>query len=238
MEKLYLQDTYLYNFEATILNSGEDNKGFYITLDKTAFYPQGGGQPADHGNIYGDNFEANIIHVAYAQDEIRHYLDLPIYNIAINSKIKGIVDKNRRILNARFHTAAHLIGNIAEINYPTLKAIKGHSFPGEAYVEFSATENDFCTTELQSKINDSIKNNFQISSFQIDQESFEKKFYKLPYTIPGEREFRSIQIGEMPPVPCGGTHLFCLNEIGEVVIIKAKHKNNLLRVSYEVKWVT
>lgn len=72
-------------------------------------------------------------------NEIRHYvpsdLDLEnLKNITVNIKI----DNSRRLLNARYHTAAHLLGNVVENMYPDLKAFKGHySFPGEAYVGFA-----------------------------------------------------------------------------------------------------
>lgn len=49
------------------------------------------------------------------------------------------VNQERRLLNSRYHTAGHLLGNIVELEYPSLKAIKGHAFPGEA-VEFVETD--------------------------------------------------------------------------------------------------
>ena len=59
-------------------------------------------------------------------------------------------------------------------------------------------------------------------------------FYKLPYAIPENKKFRAIQIGSMPPVPCGGTHLSSIGEIGGIKIGKVKAKNNIVRIAYIV----
>lgn len=237
-KKLYLKDTYQFNFEGSIQKVAEDEKGIFIILDKSAFYPQGGGQPSDQGIIKNDHFEANVIHVVQINDETRHYIISNNPNeILVKSKIYGIVNKERRLINARYHTAAHLFGNVIEILHPKLKAIKGHSFPNEAYVEFQGdihvTEAINITT-LQKTIDEAIAKNYKTKIFEVDPESFDKQFYKLPYNIPENKKFRVMQIGEMLPVPCGGTHLSSLGEIGHVSIRKIKAKNNCVRISYEV----
>jgi alanyl-tRNA synthetase len=231
--QLYLKDTYLFNSESLILKTGADEKGYFIILDQTVFYPQGGGQPSDQGIIKNDNFKANVTLVRIINDEIRHYITLLQNQIILNSRVDCLVDKERRLLNSRYHTAAHLLGNIVESWYPKLKAIKGHSFPKEAYVEFQGDEViDF--TKIQTLINETIARNDNTKIFEIDQGSFERQFYKLPYSIPENKKFRAMQIGDMLPVPCGGTHLSFIGEIGNIVIGKIKAKHNIVRISYEV----
>ncbi|MFN7709947.1 MAG: alanine--tRNA ligase-related protein [Holosporales bacterium] len=234
-QKLYLEDTYQFNFEGLIQKAGKDEKGFFIILDQTAFYPQGGGQPSDHGLISNDSVNAPIIHVAQHGDQIRHYIDSPSITAEIlkAQKVCGVVKRTRRLLNARYHTAAHLLGNIAEMLNPKLKAIKGHSFPGEAYVEFQGDE-VIDVEVLQNAISEAIAKNEKTKVFVIDPLGFEKQFYKLPYRIPDNKTFRVIQIGDMSPVPCGGTHVSSTGEIGLIKINKVKNKNGILRISYGV----
>ncbi|AAY61628.1 threonyl and Alanyl tRNA synthetase second additional domain protein [Rickettsia felis str. Pedreira] len=231
--QLYLNNTYLFESKASILNYGEDEKGKFIILDQTIFYPQGGGQPSDQGVIQNDYFEANVTLVRQVDTEIRHYIGAASNEIPINSIINCLVDKNRRMLNSRYHTAAHLLGNIVEILYPMLKAVKGHSFPGEAYVEFQG-DVPVDVTQIQNTVDQTIAKNNKTEIFETDPISFEQQFYKLPYIIPENKKFRVMRIGDMAPVPCGGTHLSSTTEIGKILIGKVKLKNNIVRISYEV----
>lgn len=232
-KKLYLQDTYQFDFEGLIQEAEKDEKGLFIILDQTAFYPQGGGQPSDHGLIKNDHFEANVLHVTQHGDQIRHYIEPIATELLAAQKVYGFVDQKRRLTNARYHTAGHLLSNIVEILNPKLKAVKGHSFPFEAYVEFQGNEVIDVET-LQNRMNEAIARDDKTKIFEIDPLGFEKQFYKLPYIIPDNKKFRVMQIGNMSPVPCGGTHLSSIGEIGLIKINKIKNKNSILRVSYEV----
>jgi alanyl-tRNA synthetase len=232
-KKLYLQGTYQFDFESLIQEVGKDEKGIFIILDQTAFYPQGGGQPSDHGVIKNDHFEANVIHVAQHGEQIRHYIEPIATEALVAQKVYGAVDQKRRLTNARYHTAGHLLSNIVEILNPKLKAIKGHSFPGEAYVEFQGDE-AIDVGVLQNTINEAITRDDKTTIFEIDPKAFEKQFYKLLYSIPDNKKFRVMQIGDMLPIPCGGTHLSSIGEIGLMKINKIKNKNGILRISYEV----
>lgn len=232
-KKLYIQNTYLFHFEGLIQDVERDEKGVFIILDQTAFHPQGGGQPSDHGVIRNDHFEANIVHVAQHGDQIRHYIEPIVTEPLVAQKMYGVVDQKRRLINARYHTAGHLLSNIVEILNPKLKVMKGHSFPGEAYVEIQGNEAIDVET-LQNRIGQVIARDDKTTIFEIDPKEFEEQFYKLPYSIPDNKKFRVMQIGDFPPVPCGGTHVSSVGEIGLIRINKIKNKNSILRVSYEV----
>lgn len=177
---LYLTDTYLFEASAEIIGQASDERGTYILLDCTIFYPQGGGQPSDQGIIKGEGFELNVLQIRQIENEIRHYTDLAPNTALIGSKIICILDKDRRILNARYHTIAHLLGNVVELLYPSLKATKGHSFPKEAYVEF---QGDMVAdyNEITEALKEIISKNLVNQTFEIDSITFEEKFYKLPY---------------------------------------------------------
>ena len=232
-ELLYLNDTYLFDCEAKILGQAQDDRGAYLVLDRTIFYPQGGGQPSDQGNIKAEEFNVEVTHVRQVDGEIRHYVNTVLNDIKVNKAVSCVVDKNRRLLNARYHTAAHLLGNAVEKIYPMLKAMKGHSFPQEAYLEFSGSEIPDIS-EVMNNLQQAIEADLATQIFEIDHMAFEEKFYKLPYKIPENKTFRVMQIGDYLPVPCGGTHLNHLAEIGTIKLGKIKAKNGLVRVSYEV----
>ncbi|MBN8827739.1 MAG: hypothetical protein J0H68_03420 [Sphingobacteriia bacterium] len=136
----YLYDTYKFNDIARIIDISKDERGNYLLLDSTIFYPQGGGQPSDIGTIYipSQNKVILISIVKLINKEIRHYTKnekLPFS--LINQEVQITIDSDNRITNAKYHTIGHLIGNLVEEINPEIKAIKGHQFPNEAYVEFS-----------------------------------------------------------------------------------------------------
>lgn len=230
---LFLIDTYLYKSTARVAANNRDERGIYVVLDQTIFYPQGGGQPSDQGVLKCDDTENHVLHVKQVDGEIRHYVStLP--NVPVGTHVIAQIDQERRILNAQYHTAAHLIGNIAEQICPALKAVKGHSFPGEAYVEFQGSEIPDAKM-LAELLNKAISDCLLIKTFEATSEEFEKQFYKLPYAVPSNKMFRAMQIADYPPVPCGGTHLSNCSEISYIEIGKVKAKNDTFRISYEVK---
>lgn len=232
-KQLYLTDTYMYESSASIISVDHDDKGPYCLLDQTIFYPQGGGQPSDQGVIIGSNFQLGVKSVRQIGAEIRHYLNDPIQDTLNDNSVSCLINKNMRILNAKYHTAGHLLGNIVEMFYPALKAIKGHSFPKEAYVEFNGSVMPDIN-ELQAALNQAISKGHATTVFEIDPLTFEQKYYKLPYQIPDNKVFRVMQIENYPPVPCGGTHLATIGEIGDMVLSKIKTKSGITRISYEV----
>jgi len=232
-KKLYLENTYQFSCESLILETGEDEKGIFIILDQTVFYPQGGGQPSDEGLIKNETFNTKMCRATQINDAIRHYINDSNTAVPIGEKVYCFINEEKRLCNARYHTAAHLLGNTIEILYPSLKAIKGHSFPGQAYVEFLGNEK-IDSAVIQEALNQFIEKNDKTRIFEIDPVSFEEQFYQLPYSIPANKKFRVMQIGSLLPVPCGGTHLSSLGEIKHVLVKKIKEKNNIVHISYEV----
>ncbi|MDR2781208.1 MAG: alanyl-tRNA editing protein [Holosporaceae bacterium] len=235
--QLYLKDTYLFESGAKILECKKDEKDVpYVLLDQTIFYPQGGGQPCDHGKIIGNNFEYAVSNVRQIEEKIRHYVELSqdsFQNPPGNCAVKCVVDKDRRLLNARYHTAGHLLGNVVEELHPALKAQKCHAFPGEAHIEFLGIEMPG-EQLLSEKLRNAIAKNLQTKIFEMNRREFESTWYKLPYEIPENKKFRLVQIGNYPPIPCGGTHVTSLKEISKITLSKIKSKNGILKISFGV----
>ena len=103
-----------------------------VRLAETWFHPQGGGQKADRGYIN----DIPVLHVAHANDEIDHVV-ASTEGLAIGVTVRVVVDADWRQLNSAYHTVGHLIAHLGEALYPSMKAISGHHWPGEARVEFT-----------------------------------------------------------------------------------------------------
>ncbi|MBL4754808.1 MAG: hypothetical protein JKY52_14585, partial [Flavobacteriales bacterium] len=123
----YLSDASL-SSEAKILGIEETDFGPAVILDKTIFYPQGGGQPCDHGVIRFASEAINVISVRFDEGIVYHFIEQAV-ELPIGEIVELLVNKERRELNSRIHTAGHLI-DTAMINcgydyHPT----KGYHFP-------------------------------------------------------------------------------------------------------------
>ncbi|MDR1233241.1 MAG: alanyl-tRNA editing protein [Puniceicoccales bacterium] len=230
---LFAENSYLFDTHAKIIAQGSDEKGTYLVLDQTVFYPQGGGQPSDIGTIECRDLSFDVIGVRKDGDAVRHYVGNQYTDNLEGADCLCTLDVAARILNMRYHSAGHLLSNIAESICREMIAVKAHCFPNEAYVEFQGP--GICDQESIAKVmEDAIGAGLPISVFKIAGGDFEAKFYKLPYPVPPREEFRVVQIGTHKPIPCGGTHLASTGEIGNFEITKIKNKNGNLRISFAV----
>ena len=111
MTKLnYLDNTYLFESEAIFIEIKENEKGKAVILDETIFYPQGGGQPADRGEIVsGDNIFAVSDVRLDETGTVGHFGEFKQGEFKQDDKVDLKIDKDRRILNAKLHSAGHLL---------------------------------------------------------------------------------------------------------------------------------
>ena len=231
----YLQDTYQYQGDAKIINASQDEKGPYVIFDQTIFYPQGGGQPSDTGmiEVSGENIE--IKKVRTVGDEIRHYISgaLPEFK---EQKVHQAINLDKRILHARYHSAGHLISKVVAELSPSLRAVKGHHFPGEAYVEFllKGPKVDLDQESLESALSEQIAADIPLKAQMISGDEFAERFKDLPYDVPKDKQLRIVSIGETSIDPCGGTHVKSLGELGAIKITRIKLKKGRVKISYEV----
>ncbi|MBN9543652.1 MAG: hypothetical protein J0G32_07685 [Alphaproteobacteria bacterium] len=211
MEKLYFNDTYLFETNSQITRNSEDEFGKYLILSKTIFHPQGGGQPSDNGIIQTNDNNIRVLHVKQVAGEIRHYHESE--SVTENEMCYIKIDEARRMLNAKYHSAAHLLGNIVE-SISIAQVRKGHAYPGEAYIEAygNIALNE---TALENMVSEVIQNDLAI-------------------IIDNNDLCRTVQIGDYPKIPCGGTHVVSTKEIGIIKIKKITHKKNITRISFEV----
>lgn len=233
--KIYYEDTYRFTDQGTIVDSGNDTKGSFIILDRTIFYPQGGGQPADQGYIQIGEVEISIVDVRNVDNEIRHYINHQSTQF-VGSNALLYIDPTRRLLNAKLHSAGHLIANIVEQHYQSLKAIKGHHFLGECYVEFicSNTAQELDIELLHDSLLKAINAAYNTKTIYIDSNEIKKFCPNLTYTIPNGESVRLISIANWDYQPCGGTHINSLSELQGLYIIKQKLKANSLKLYYKI----
>lgn len=235
----YYEDTYKVTDIAVIESVGCDDKGYFILLDHTIFYPQGGGQPSDQGHLCLGDINILVLSVKMINGEIRHYTDED-YSYIVGQQVNCYVVQEKRLLHSKLHTSGHLISNVLESLYPSYKAIKGHHFPGECYVEFIAKNSDLMNIDLEllkREITAMITQSQQVQSIFVTDEQFSKMCSDTSYNMPTNRvqPIRLVKIGSFSYQACGGTHIRATTELQGLEIIKIKVKGTSLKVYYSIK---
>jgi len=208
-----------------------------IILDETIFYPQGGGQPYDQGFIESPSGKFKVEEVRFVDGIVRHIGSFESGSFKPGDKVTLNVNKERRLLNSKIHSAGHLVD--LAVNALKLDWIpgKGFHFPEGPYVEYIGSLGNRDKEELKEKIeklcNEFIQEHIKITSSFMDKENMKQVCSYIPEYIPEGKPTRVVMFGEFG-FPCGGTHINNLEEIEAITIPKIKTKGETIRVSYRL----
>ena len=225
-EKLFAKDSYMKEFEAAVIavNSNE------IELDKTAFYPEGGGQPSDNGKFLCQGKEYYVTLVRKQVGKIVHLVEEE--GLKPGDKIQGIIDWDRRHVLMRMHTAAHILS--AVINRKTGALITGNQLGIEqSRIDFSL--DNFDKTLIESYVNEAnneIQRNQEIKTYFVDKDHSDASLSKLAAGIGDVEEVKIVEIGDVDKQPDGGTHVKNTGEVGKIIVLKAENKGKNNRRIY------
>ncbi len=233
---LFREDSYLSTCEATVV--GVNDRGG-ILLDRTIFYPTGGGQPGDAGHLERtDGSQIAIATTVYGEDksEIVH---VPAEGSAMPTSGETLVchiDWARRHRNMRVHTALHLLS--AVLPYPVTG---GQIGDGDGRLDFDIPEGGLDKEAITAEVNALIEKDLPVSFDWITDEELAANpgLVKTMSVKPpmGSGRVRLIRIGEDADLqPCGGTHVTRTGEIGPIVVAKIEKKgkqNRRVRIRLE-----
>ena len=220
---LFIEDSYLKDFDATILNI-DSNK---IILDRTAFYAKSGGQPGDIGKITLNGKEINIIDTVYDNKQNILHVCENSNDLKIDEKIKGKINWEIRYKHMRMHTALHLLCSLIPYD------VTGGQISFEkSRLDFNA-DDKIEKEEIENKINQLVKDDHEISYQWITLEELDNQpdlvrtmSVKPPRT---NNKIRLVKIGSIDLQPCGGTHVKRTKEIGNIRIGKIENKGKMNR---------
>ena len=223
---LYYEDAYLKEFEARVLKTLKIDDRYGLILDRTAFYPTGGGQPADTGVIKGKNGEIKVADVQMIDGSVVHSAS----EIREGEEVKGAIDWDRRYTLMRNHTAAHLVAEAARRAAGTPMPIIGSAIDvDKARLDFAYKENlRPLLPEIEKIANNVVKEDRLVDVKTMKREEAEKyveSFHESLKTLPPlVQEVRIVEIRDWHACACGGTHLKSTGEIGTVKILKRVSK--------------
>ena len=222
MELLYLKDCYITEFDAVI----ESVKGGkYVVLDKTAFYPNSGGQPSDTGVLIHENKEYPVIFVGNFSGIMSHEVSFP--GLSAGDRIKGRINWDKRYNFMKYHTASHILSAI--IHSETGAQISGNQI-GEDKTRVDFSLEDFDREQIgayEAKVNEVIDRKLPVKiDIMPREEAFEiPSVVKLKDAFPPDiPEIRVITITDIDKQACGGTHVANTGEIPHIEIFKIENK--------------
>ena len=225
-EPLFREDAYLRQVEAVVADL--DPRG--IVLDRSIFYPQGGGQPGDRGELLlEDGSRLEIVDTIYRTDRaaIVHVPaggKLP----APGARIVARIDWDLRYMRMRAHTALHLL--TAVLPYPVTGGAVGES---EGRLDFDSGEASLDKTEIAEQLNLLIGRDAAVRTRWISDEelaanpSLVKTMSVKPPT--GAGRVRLVEIEGIDLQPCGGTHVARTGEIGKAAVTQIEKKGRINR---------
>ena len=216
--------------------NGVDGKEV-VTLDQTVFYPQGGGQPYDTGEIYNEDTKFVVEEVRFVDGEVLHIGQFDGRKFIQGEDVKCKVDEVRRNLHARLHSAGHVIDMaVNQLGYDEWVPTKGFHFPEGSYVEYEIKEDidkEKLKADLERVIADIITKNPKAETTFLEASKLSSICKFVPEYVPKDKPTRVVAY-EGYGIPCGGTHVKQLKDIGKVSIRKLKTQAGTLRISYQI----
>lgn len=214
---------------ATIVDVGNNESGEdTVILEQTVFYPQGGGQPYDTGTIQtpDQSFIFNVAKVRFVDGVVHHIGKVEKGKPSIGLEVECTVNSERRKVNTRLHSAGHLIDMVLKKLSVDWRPGKGYHFPEGPYVEYSGSLDGYDTEKLMRDIE-------QECAYLVAKNIPTKVTFDSSEHESG-KPARTVYYGDFG-IPCGGTHVSNLSQIGKVVVRKIKKVKDSIRVSYDIE---
>ena len=221
-------DAYLRVFTATV--TGTDGEG-RVTLDRSAFYPTGGGQPHDTGTLRWDGGQAKVVAVTKEGAEVWHRLegDVP----PAGTEVEGEIDWDRRYILMRTHTALHVLCGVIWNEWG--KAVTGGNMePGSARMdfEFDPLPERFGPT-VEELVNAELAKGRPVevaflprAEAVLDDALIRTKVNLVPESVP---EIRVVDIVGLDKQADGGTHVASTSEVGRIRVVKTESKGKAFK---------
>ena len=223
MEKIFYSDTHILNFEATVweCHTDEKNRGYWIVLDRTAFFPEEGGQPADTGTLNG----FPVLDVQIKDDVIYHLIEHPLQ---IGTNTKGYIDWDRRFDFMQQHSGEHIISGLLKKHYGFTN-VGFHLGLTEVTLDFDGVITMEQLREIEKEANRIVWKNLPVYATFPSKEELETLEYRSKIEIEGD--VRIVEIPGVDVCACCAPHVDNTGEIGMIKIISVQNHRGGVRIN-------
>ena len=238
-EDLYSRDSYLRTCEAVVVAVREDG----VVLDRTVFYPRGGGQPGDSGSLRWGGGECRVTDTVKSRDdgEIVHTVDPATPEPPVGTAVTAEIDWDRRYQHMRTHTALHALSGVVYTDFGAKVTGGNMDSGGLARMDFEldGISQEF-GREVEERLNARLAENVPVkvhllprSEALADPDLIRTKVSLIPESVD---PIRVIDITGIDKQADGGTHVASSGEVGRVRVVKTESKgkaNKRIRIQLE-----
>jgi len=221
-ERLYYTDCYLKEFSARVVRTSPDPRGTRVYLDRTAFYPESGGQPSDRGTLGG----IPVLDVIDEGDEVAHIFPNP----PAQESVEGSIDWERRFDHMQQHTGQHILSAAFE-RTGGYKTVSFHLGTESATIDLDSDRVGAKQIEEAEKLANGVV--FENCAVQISfRTAAEVQQLDLRKPTFRESDIRLVEVTGFDLSACGGTHVSATGSVGIICVRKVDRAKGLTRVEF------
>ena len=200
--KLYYEDSHLYRFQANVVSCEENEEGYAVILDATAFYPEGGGQACDLGTLNG----VSVLDVQEQGEDVVHYCANPV-----TGPVEGVIDRIRRFDLMQQHTGEHIVSGIVcrRFGYHNVGFHVGADL---ITIDFDGSIPADALPEIELEANRAVWQNLPVRCWVPSPEELPSVTYRTKRALPWP--VRIVEIPDTDSCACCGVHVKFTGEIG------------------------
>lgn len=230
-ERLHYADSLCLAFEARLVAQHEDDaRGPALILDRSAFYPEAGGQMADHGHLLWGEHEIAVRDVQLEGDRVLHFVERVPEGLVPGTELRGSIDEARRRLHMAEHTGQHILSRalLDETGATTVSSRLGES--GCTIDVDREALADEALVAVEARANDVIDRDVPIRAHFPAPEALEVIDLRKAPKVKGA--IRVVEIGDVDATPCGGTHCLRTSQVGLVSLLGTERRKRRLRIHF------
>ena len=220
MNKLFENDSYLTRFTARVLSCAQGKKGYDVTLDQTAFFPEGGGQPYDTGTLGG----VQVLEVHDRGGQIVHTCAGPL---EVGAQVEGIVDWEQRLDHMQQHSGEHIVSGLAHAKYGC-DNVGFHMGSDVVTIDLNVELDQQQLEELELEANRYLWQGRPVQLLYPTSDELERMDYRSKKAIQGQ--VRIVTFPGADTCACCGTHVRSAGQVGLIKLLSVQRFRDGVRI--------
>ena len=220
MNKLFENNSYLTRFTARVLSCAQGKKGYDVTLDQTAFFPEGGGQPYDTGTLGG----VQVLEVHDRGGQIVHTCAGPL---EVGAQVVGTVDWERRLDHMQQHSGEHIVSGLAHAKYGC-DNVGFHMGSDVVTIDLNVELDQQQLEELELEANRYLWQDRPVQLLYPTSDELERMDYRSKKAIQGQ--VRIVTFPGADTCACCGTHVRSAGQVGLIKLLSVQRFRDGVRI--------